>query len=579
MHGLYHLQCTLSPICAVSSSWLSLLKSCALDYNVVMKIQFKHLIYTLVVAGVVAYLYNTQIASSADIKVPESATFEADTIWWDESYAFRREILSDNLGSVTFEINHANMVIEKKSLRDGSDLQIVEVQADKPYPIDTKISNPDSTTTKVNFNKTSSQKYYLYYAAQNPTTNLSTISSDLFSTTDVDLGPEESSIITALPIKYWYLDQNQNSNIELKLSSSIQLDPKAQAYLYNISTQELLAANIKSDIVSTPISTFGIGETSIALIIYNNAKVYRSNTISLTTSKPVYVAWSLDWEGVDPTEANLSKVEKIASDYNIPITHFFNPRVLMFSDITQYRREEIVDWVLRRQTENNDEIAMHMHMQHDMVEAAGIVPKDNEPSWNGDTRGYDTPSTVYTYEEYKKLLEWAKQKFSEYGLPVPKGYRAGGWFANEEILRAIEDAGFLYDSSGRKAFALGTVGFIQPWELSVTSQPYYPSYSDQNKTIENDKMKLLEIPNNGLDSYWSESTELINNFYANYTPTEVLNESKIVVYLSHPEWFEIDDPKLRELFTELQNYRNDLDRGPVVFVTIEQYLNQTGKIM
>lgn len=539
------------------------------------KFQTKHIFFAIIIGGFIAFVYNTQLSSASDISIPESTTYQESVNWWNESYAFRREISSDQFGLQSFSINHAAFVIDRKSMRNGTDLQIVKDEGGNQFPVSTVVYAPDSTETVIQFDKDSNATYFLYYGAQNPNTTYNSLDENFLASSDiVSIRSEESALFTVVPKSFWYLDDKKNDSIEFKFEVEEPLDEYAESFVIHLDSEELVTASLTGDIISFPINSFGDGVHQVAVVVYSDGKVYRSNSITYTASKPMYVSWTIDWEGIDPTEENIKKMEAIANDYNIPLVHFFNPRVLMFSGITEFRRQEIVDWLLERHS-IGDEIGMHMHMQHDMVEFAGVRPKEEEPSWNDDFRGYDTPTTVYSYDELLQIVEWAKSIFTDYNLPEPKGYRAGGWFADETTLKVLEDAGFLYDSSGRKSFPLGTMGLIQPWELDVTSQPYFPSYSDQNKTIEGDEMKLLEIPNNGADSYWSESQELINNFYANYSPGEILNESQIVVYLSHPEWFEVDEPKLRILFDELNSYRYDLDNGPVVFVTLEDYLERT----
>jgi hypothetical protein len=149
----------------------------------------------------------------------------------------------------------------------------------------------------------------------------------------------------------------------------------------------------------------------------------------------------------------------------------------------------------------------------------------------------------------------------------PTIFRAGGWFANEATLKAVQDSGLLADSSGRTSYKF----FSQPgpWDLSATAQPYYPSTNDQNKAGE-PSLSILEIPNNGADSYWFSSEEMQKRFRANYGGG-ILTEPKEITYLSHPHWFnKSEQNKIKELFNLIDNYKYENDFGPALYVTLDE---------
>ena len=504
---------------------------------------------------------------------------------WEISNApFRKKILaSDQSSEITVEINHAEMVIDGKSLSSAYDFVIVGQNDSEQTKIDFEIMNPDDIKTLLKFKIIERFKnYFLYYGnktQQQTAVKTFTTASKANSTFDI----EEKTLVNITISKTWILKENSLKNLQVNLESSINFKESKLYGVINEVKEKEVEVKVTNSIIELDVSTFKIGENSIYLYFTKDSKIYKSNTISFIYTAPVYVAWTMDWEGTAPEQKNIDSLSNLADEYVVPITHFFNPRLYIYLRTTDVRRKEVTDYMVQR-INGGDDIALHMHMQHDMVEEAGVKAKYNEKSWDNGVSGYDTPTTAYNYDEMKKIIAWGKKtleekfmKFSNYKLPRLQGYRTGGWFANEDTLRAIQDNGFDYDSSGRVAFEIGQNKFKQTWDLFNISQPYTPSIADQNNPSTSN-LNLLEVPNNGADSYWSSAKEMAANFYANYSPGDFISSDKLVVYLSHPDWFDIDSPKLRELFKELGKFRNDRDLGPVKFVTIREYLAESGYI-
>lgn len=539
------------------------------------------IVAVLVIAAFSYFAYENILAPDVSATIPEELTLNKNqSAWWNEKFGFRMELEVKNKNNTNkFTINHTQYQIDLKMNQDGSDIKLIGKVGDEFKEIPYQIRNLDSTNTEIAFNPSIDKfdSFYLYYG--NKISTLANIISgeDMFNkASNVTLKNEETPVVSITNIKSWVLKENSATTVSLKISDFSTVTENTYGFYGVDDSTELFKFDLTPGTINLDINWLTPGEHSLFVVLKDGGKSYKSNKVSFYVSSPVYVAWTIDWEGVDPSPDFIKTMEQISDKYNVPMTQFFNPRILIHTGITASRKKDILEWVKMRHSKG-DEIAMHMHMQHDMVEFAGVKPKENEVGWNDDYRGYDIPSTVYDYNDYITLLKWGKDMFKANGLPEPIGYRAGGWFADSENLRAMRDAGFKYDSSGRKPFAIGIKEFIQPWELTNVSQPYYPSNANTSLYDANDKIGILEIPNNGSDSYWSEADELINNFYLNYKPGTFLNEGVVVTYLSHPEWFDIDDPKLKALFEELNKYRYELNRGPVVFVTLEDYIERTEK--
>lgn len=545
------------------------------------KLSFSRIVAAIIIATISYFIYENILNPDVGAAIPAQVSLRKDQKnWWNESFAFRRKILIRNLDKpVKFSINHTENQIDLKMNQDGSDIKIIGNKNNDFKEVPFQIKNIDTVNTEIAFDPSdlNLENYYIYYGNKIvKTSNLISGDNMFMNSENSHLDTEESTLVSIVNTNTWVLKEKAKTKISLKISDFSKITDLNYGFFSIDDSTETYKFNLTPGTVNLEVNFLTPGEHSLFVILKDGNKSYKSNRVSFYVSNPVYVAWTIDWEGVDPSAAYIKTMEEISDKYSIPMTQFFNPRIMIHSGISASRKKDILDWVKMRHTKG-DEIAMHMHMQHDMVEFAGVRPKENEIGWNNDFRGYDIPSTVYDYNEYLTILKWGKEMFSSAGLPEPKGFRAGGWFADVENLKAMRDAGFKYDSSGRKSFAIGSNEFIQPWELTNVSQPYYPSNANQSVYDPNDKIGILEIPNNGSDSYWSTADELINNFYLNYKPGTYLNEEIIVTYLSHPEWFDIDEPKLYTLFEELNKYRYELNRGPVIFVTLEDYLERTGK--
>lgn len=318
-------------------------------------------------------------------------------------------------------------------------------------------------------------------------------------------------------------------------------------------------------------------------------------------SEPLYISWTQDWEGGDVPQQYLNDIDEISKNYEIPITHFFNPRIYQTNVMSSYRSDQLTNWIKRRRDQNGDNIGLHLHMYPDTIMEAlkktaterivqkeieetdenGIITKKivdevvldtifpvrYEPRWGGYTQDSDIPVSAYTYEELKYIFSWASDVFESKGLGRPNGFRAGGWFADEDVLLALQDSGFHYDSSGRTFEYRGTNKMKLQWELKETTQPYKPNVTDQNSSVA-PNLKIWEFPNNGADSWVYSDKDMIERFNLNWDGNP-LKEKKLVVYLSHPHWFYVDKPKMNAVFSHIDQFAYSKDRGPVIYINLD----------
>ncbi len=173
----------------------------------------------------------------------------------------------------------------------------------------------------------------------------------------------------------------------------------------------------------------------------------------------VIITITVDWEGENFRNLNelLELRRKIGN--KIPITHFICPA---------YFTKNIKNSVSKIKSAyfDIDEIALHIHSFKSLTDLAGvefrttpdffhrftpeieqlleILPEKFRPKNTG--RGI--PLSAYNQEEIIKILNISKKLLTE-NLDIKDvlSFRAGGWMANDDVYKALQLTGFLYDST------------------------------------------------------------------------------------------------------------------------------------
>lgn len=396
----------------------------------------------------------------------------------------------------------------------------------------------------------------------------------------------ESPQITLTPIRQWYLkDVSEYNKINLEihvegepevcLTQYHQIDYQIENKAGKIVKRDVIAQNTNDRYsASINLDKLAAGEYQFKtwLMVATESEEQLTDLAyfdkEIKVSYPVYIAWTIDWEGFPIQDQYLSDLNKIAKrNHKMPLTHYFMPRYFV-GGVSKSQANQYKNWVLNRQKKYDDQIGLHIHPFYDLVRAAGVTPRKAN-AWNKRGDGYDVPLSSYTYQEQLKIISWGKKELEKKGLGKPTTFRAGGWFANEDTLKALSNLGFKSDSSARTSYSIGTNPQKGNWNIKATQQPYYACLNNQNLTCsKNNSYNVLEVPNNGADSYAFSAQDMKNRFKANYNG-KVQKSAKSVVYLSHPEWFYKDKPKLNQLFKYLDKHVIYSDDGPALYVTIE----------
>ncbi|MBU0976126.1 MAG: hypothetical protein ABIE03_06175 [Patescibacteria group bacterium] len=536
-----------------------------------------------------------------DIKIEILKEPTGDFPWWDNEYPFYRQITIQNQGKnlipgkclISLQFDHGYLVDQKKSRGDGADLRLVKHSGNKYEEIPFYLDNADTGAAHIQFqmnenlekgNNTS--QYFLYYgklgATSNKYLNESTNKDELYAQKySLEFSREVQTEITGQVDRLWVLkgaDEFSELNYTVSIDSSLATGRNKPSYkILGTAISGNLSKNEFGDFeVNIPTGQLNVGEYELQSSITIDKKTYTSPKCYFVVSYPLYVTFTIDYEGTDVPDNELAEVINFSERHNdLPIVHFFNPRIYVTKEISQERANSLTSWVIERRNAG-DEIGMHLHMHYDMIKAAGVKVRKS-PKWtNYLDNGHDVPCSAYTYNEFMKILKWALENYGENGLGLPISFRAGGWFADEKILKAVSDSGFVIDSSGRTPYSWGSNNLRGHWDLSPLTRPYQPSIADQNSIYPAPSLRLWEFPNNGADSYFYDQNELIDRFKNNFN-SKPLKFPQTLTYLSHPHAFSEDLDVLDPTFDYINKYLAVRDRGPVIYITLQGALINQNK--
>jgi hypothetical protein len=292
-------------------------------------------------------------------------------------------------------------------------------------------------------------------------------------------------------------------------------------------------------------------------------------TTTFMLSAPVYVVWTLDFEGDAASDEALNNTFAINRAYFVPLTLLWNPRVWTTTQVTRERADAMRQWTMTVAGATSGEIGLHLHAWTDFVRAAGVVPRTS-PNWAGRGDGYDVPLTAFDEAETKQLLDYALKLMADNGMPKPTSFRGGGLFANAANLRAVAAAGFTADTSATPAGDFGLLTY--PWTLPRDAQPYRPSRTDANVAGD---LPLLEAPNIAGNTYGLTSfsvQRVINDDLAMLPAVGApAMQRRALTLVSHPATIDATERSaIEKLFAAFEPYRWDRDMGPLRYVTLAQ---------
>ncbi|MGN6110017.1 MAG: hypothetical protein ACTHU0_33235 [Kofleriaceae bacterium] len=333
-----------------------------------------------------------------------------------------------------------------------------------------------------------------------------------------------------------------------------------------------------------------VGEISLAelpvgsyeLLLAADGSTRAFARIEFHRSAPYFVVVSTDWDFSDPGQRAIGYQDMMHADHpDLRLTHFVGPYTFTDPAITPARQTELVSWLVRQRDMFRDEIGLHIHPYCHFVESAGVTcVTDQSTVYAEDLTGYTIKVAAYGRTEMGRLLAHSIELFGEHGIGRPRTFRAGGWTATLDTLKALADQGFTADTSALNWARLDEWKDVQSGELyrwnmehwapiGDTSQPYWPSENDV-LTSEPPTLPILEVPDNGIMIDYVTLSEMNGLFDTNWNGRP-LDEPVTLMMGFHPA----PGFSARE-YAGVDGFLDYADQhlatrglGPVLYITLE----------
>jgi len=293
-----------------------------------------------------------------------------------------------------------------------------------------------------------------------------------------------------------------------------------------------------------------------------------------------YVLVSTDYDFSDPGPSAIQYMEWMHRDHSeMRITHFWAPYTYTDPTVTDARRAELDTWIQTQRDTHQDEIGLHIHPYCNFVTDAGLTCIIDQSTVYpaGDASGYTIELAAYGHDNLSTLLQHAFTIFGAHGLGKPQTFRAGGWTADANTLRALDDNGFIADTSALnwarieewKGKELYTWNMEHWAPIGDTSQPYYPSPTDTLPANSGPPLALLEVPDNGVMIDYVSTAEITGIFDANWdgmglaVPTTLMMGFHPATGLSYDEY-----TRVQQFLKYADQHLHSQDLGPVIYTTL-----------
>jgi hypothetical protein len=304
-------------------------------------------------------------------------------------------------------------------------------------------------------------------------------------------------------------------------------------------------------------------------------------------SAAYYVQVTTDYDFADPTNIALMYIERLHNDHpEMVITHFWAPYTYTDPLVTPARRDALDVWIKKMRDEQGDEIGLHIHPYCHFVESAGqtCITDQSTVYPTGDDTGYTIKLAAYGHAPMSALLQRAHVIFNERGLGTPTTFRAGGWTADINTLKALADNGYVADTS-----ALNWKYIAEEWEgsellswnmmhwnpINDTSQPYYPNENDvlsgvPSNPMISDLLPILEVPDNGVMIDYVSDEEMAAIFNANWDGAPIATPLSLMMGFHPAQGFGADEyTRVDHLLDLADMHLASRDLGPVVYVLLK----------
>ncbi|HVV88059.1 MAG TPA: hypothetical protein VHE35_33695 [Kofleriaceae bacterium] len=329
------------------------------------------------------------------------------------------------------------------------------------------------------------------------------------------------------------------------------------------------------------IGALGPGEHELLFAADGDRTAFARATFLRT--HPLYFLMSTDWDFPDPGANALDVHDRLRADHpNVRYTMFVGPYTFTDPDITEARRAEIVTWLTDHRDQQHDELGLHIHPWCNFVVAAGLTCiTDQSTVYQTDTTGYTIKLEAYGEAGLETLLDKAREIFDERGLGKPITFRAGGWTASIDNLKALAAKEFVADTSALnwpyiEEWTRPSVTELWTWnmtnwsQINDTSQPYYPNVVDKQSGAA-PNLPILEVPDNGVMVDYVTVDEMKSILAANWDGATPLAKPTTFMMGFHPsQQFSLDEEhRLDGILDHADQFQAANHAGPIVYEVLK----------
>lgn len=295
-------------------------------------------------------------------------------------------------------------------------------------------------------------------------------------------------------------------------------------------------------------------------------------------SHPYYFTMTTDWDFPEPGASALAAHDRLrAAHPAIRYTQFVGPYTFTDPDLTEARRGEIVTWLKASRDQHGDEIALHIHPWCNFVVFAGLTCITDRSTVNAtDATGYTIKLEAYGQAGLETLLATADQIFMTRGLGKPVTFRAGGWTASSDNLKALAAKGYIADTSANnwrrmEEWTRPSVYELYAWNMlnwstiNDTSQPYYPNVTDKQSAAA-PNLPILEVPDNAIMVDYVTRLEMIDIFTKNWDGSPLAQPTSFMMGFHPSPQFSLDEEqRLDGILDHADQFLAADHKGPVVY--------------
>jgi hypothetical protein len=327
---------------------------------------------------------------------------------------------------------------------------------------------------------------------------------------------------------------------------------------------------------SVAIGALGPGEHELLLAADGATTAFARATF--VRSHPLYFMMTTDWDFADPGAAALDAHDDLRDAHpGVRYTMFVGPYTFTDPRVTEARRAELVTWLQAHRDQHGDEIGLHIHPYCSFVTQAGLeCNTDDSTLYATDASGYTIKLEAYGRAGLETLLDHADDLFVARGLGKPVTFRAGGWTASLDNLKALAAKGYVADTSANnwarmEEWTRPAVTELYRWnmanwsEIGDTSQPYYPNVDDK-QSGEPPHVPILEVPDNAIMVDYVTTAEMIQIFTANWDGTPLARPTTYMMGF-HPSdrWTATEYQRLDGILDHADRFLAANHDGPVVY--------------